>query len=460
MSDGSDEFGSGGAPDPLDGSAEDSVAGRVHRSTVEFGLSVADAERLEAVVDAVGVVPDDLGEVVDALAEPDIAEAAWTRWSDEELLGPPLDDLTGRLADVDDPTAGVIWLRARHLAWHGRTSEAVEMLDAARSSGNRLVLADLAAVEADRSNAVAARELLREAGADVDIDLDTAFDPHAADRGFAQELAEEIAPFAALRPRPMAGRNDRCPCGSGRKYKQCHLGRELHPIEDRAGWLYVKLMRFMQVNAALLPASIGDDIVDGVTDPELSQMVHDSYLTVDLALFEGGVAQRFLDARGSLLPPDEVDLLRSWIDATRSVFEVERSRTGAMDVIDLANRQRKTVIDTLPDAPLDAGWKIIGRLVPVGDGYRAYGGFLPVNDDMAAAMLEGFASRELETVTLAIGQIFETAATQDELREAFDEGLDMSALDELLAELGGAAAETGDVDQGGADQGDGEADVS
>lgn len=432
----------------------DSVADRVHRATVEFGLSVDDATRLEAVVDAAGDVPDELGAVVDALGDPDIAEAAWTRWSDDDQLGEPLDALIDRLGELEDPSAGVAWLRARHLAWHGHTDAAIELLAAARSTGNRLVLADLAAVEADRSNATAARELLREAGADVDIDLDTAFDPHAADRGFAQELAEEIAPFAAVRPRPMAGRNDRCPCGSGKKYKQCHLGHELHPIADRAGWLYVKLMRFMQVNAALLPASIGDEIVDRVTDPELSRMVHDSYLTVDLALFEGGVAQRFLDARGTLLPSDEVELLRSWIDATRSVYEVERSRAGTMDVIDLADRSRRTVVDTLPDAPLEAGWKIIGRLVPVGSGYRAYGGFLPVNDDMAPAMLEGFASRELETVTLAIGQIFESAATHDDLREAFDEGLDMSALDELLAELGGAG------DTGEAEPTDGESDVS
>ncbi len=446
MSDVDDGVGAVGASD----SPDNSVGDRVHRATVEFGLDGADAERLEVVVDAAAAVPDDLGDVVDALAEPDIAEAAWIRWSDEDLLGEPLDTLIDRLADIDDPSACVTWLRARHAAWHGRTADAIELLDAARSSGNRLVLSDLAAVEADRSNPTAARELLREAGADVEIDLDTAFDPHAADRGFAQELAEEIAPFAALRPRPMAGRNDRCPCGSGKKYKQCHLGRELHPIEDRAGWLYVKLMRFMQVNEALLPATIGDDIVDAVTDPELRQMVHDSYLTVDLALFEGGVAQRFLDARGALLPPDEADLLRSWISATRSVYEVERSRTGTMDVIDLATRERKTVVDTLPDAPLDAGWKIIGRLVPVGDGHRAYGGFLPVNDDMVGAMLEGFASRQLETVALAIGQIFESAATHDDLREAFDEGLDMSALDELLAELGGAADEPGagpDVDE-------------
>jgi uncharacterized protein len=27
------------------------------------------------------------------------------------------------------------------------------------------------------------------------------------------------------KPAPKVGRNDRCPCGSGRKYKQCCLGK-------------------------------------------------------------------------------------------------------------------------------------------------------------------------------------------------------------------------------------------
>ena len=445
----SDDGGASGGVDPIETRVE-----RLHRSSVEFGLEAERAESLEALFEAAGDVPDDLGAVIDALRDADVAEAAWIRWSDDDMLGEPLDALIGRLADVGVPPAGLSWMRARQLAWHGRTSDALELLEAARPSGNRLVLADLAAVEADRSNAAGARELLREAGADVDIDLDTAFDPHGADRGFAQELAEEIAPFAALRPKPMAGRNDRCPCGSGKKYKQCHLGRELHPIEDRAGWLYVKLMRFMQVNCPLLPVAVGDDIVDAVTDPELREMVHESYLTVDLALFEGGVAEWFLDARGQLLPEDEVELLGSWIEATRTVFEVERSRPAAMDVIDLASRERKTVIDTLPGAPLDAGWKIIGRLVPVGDGFRAFGGFLPVNDDMVASMLEGFATRRLDTVALTIGQIFETAATHDDLQAAFAEGLDTSALDELLTELGGGIADLVDSDDDGESVGD------
>ena len=118
-----------------------------------------------------------------------------------------------------------------------------------------------------------------------------------------------------------------------------------------------------------------------------------------------------------------------------------------MDVIDLATRERSTVADTVPDEPLEAGWKIIGRLVPVGDSHRAYGGFLPVNDDMVAAMLEAFGTRSLETATLAIGQIFDTAATQDEIQNLFAESLDTGELSALLEEMdstdGEASPETG-----------------
>ncbi len=35
------------------------------------------------------------------------------------------------------------------------------------------------------------------------------------------------------------GRNEPCPCGSGKKYKKCHLGKPLGPEEERLFWLYV-----------------------------------------------------------------------------------------------------------------------------------------------------------------------------------------------------------------------------
>ncbi len=416
----------------------------VHQAIVEFGLDADRAGQLVVLVGAVDDVPDDVAPLVQALADPDVAEAAWARWSDMELLGGPLDDLVAHLSTSDDPAGGVAWLGARHHAWFARTEEAVALLEDARNSGHRLVLTELAALESDRGDPLAARRLLEQAGVRVAVDLDAEYDQRASDADFGEELAEEIAPFVAIRPKAMAGRNERCPCGSGRKYKQCHLGNELHPLVDRAGWLYVKLMRFMQVNSPHLPRAIADDIVDAVVDPGLQRMVQESYLTVDLALFEGGVADWFLGAKRSLLPSDEVEMLERWIESPRRVLEVVRSRAASMEVLDLATRERLTVVDTVPERPLDPGWKIIGKLVPVGDAYRAYGGFLPINDDMVDAMLEAFATRQLETVVLTIGQIFETAATHDEIQGLFDEGLDTSALTALMQEFADGLDDAGD----------------
>jgi hypothetical protein len=447
MSDNNDSDHSASAPKPSTDelmnseSPADEAAERLHRATIEFGLTADQAEEFEALAAAIDEPSlADIARTLTALDNPLVAEAAWARWSDFDLIGGPLAELVEHLNgdtpnSTGEQTPGLAWLTARQLAWASTTDRAVEVLEAVRATDHPLVLAELAALEADRGNPLAARELLRAGGYDVDIDLDAEFDPRTADSGFAAELAEEIAPFAAIRPRPMAGRNDKCPCGSGKKYKQCHLGNELHPIEDRAGWLYVKLMRFMQVNSALFPGAIADDIVETVADPDLRAMVHESYLPVDLALFEGGVADWFLTAKESLLPADETEMLRQWIDATRSVYEVERSRAGRMDVIDLANRERLTIVDTVPDEPLQTGWKIIGRLVPVGDAYRAYGGFLPINDDMVDVMLKGFETRKLETVALTISQIFETAATQDEIQNLFADSLDTGELRELLDEM-------------------------
>jgi hypothetical protein len=420
---------------------------KLHRATIEFGLDADQALRFDAliaVVDPSRESPLDDGQIADAIAgltDADVASAAWTRWSDDELLGGPVGQLVDALAEHEQSSGdlgagGVAWITARHLLHLGQLDRALDALEDARSTGHSLVLCELAAVAADRSDPLAARELLAAAGVDVDIDLDTEFDPRTAASGFGAELAEEIAPFAAVRPRAMAGRNDRCPCGSGRKYKQCHLGNELHPIDDRAGWLYVKAMRFMQIHEPNLAGVIADDLVEHVVADDMRSMVHESYLPVDLSLFEGGVAQRFLDTRGPLLPADEATMLQQWIDATRSVYEVVRSRPGTMDVVDIATRARMTVADTVPDEPLETGWKIIGRLVPVGDSFRAYGGFLPVNDDMVSTMIEGFATRTLETVVITIGQIFDTAATEDEIHGLFDQSLDTSKLRELLEELG------------------------
>ena len=440
-------------------------AARRRRIRIEHGLDADQAERFLLLTGAATTRDDDgrlaLGDTVEEIGgavtlvaslldDADVASAAWNHWAERGETGEPLQDVVDELVESfgDEPTAGVAWLRSRQLQLAGRSEEAVTVLDGVSDSGHVGVLADLAAFAADRSDHRAARDLLERAGVETDIDLEAPFDPAEVEEGFGAELAEEIAPFVAMRPRPMAGRNDRCPCGSGRKYKNCHLGDELHALEHRAGWLYVKMMRHLGLVAPALVQEIADDVLDDVMDPQLRRMVAGSYLPTDLALHEGGITGRFVDAKRSLLPADELALAEAWDATDRSVYEVVRSTIDTLDVVDLGSRERLTVRDTVPEEPLDEGWRMIGRLLPVEGSHRAYGGFLPVNDDMVDPMLEAFATRRLDVVCLTIGSIFATAEAQDEMQAMFDESLDTSQLEALVAELG---IETGDTASDGID---------
>ena len=104
-----------------------------------------------------------------------------------------------------------------------------------------------------------------------------------------------------LGPRPAARRNDPCPCGSGRKYKVCHLGHETHSLDDRAGWLYEKAQRFLRNRYPDLVEDLAGEIVDEFDQPELYAALTDGPFLGDIALHEDDVFAEFLAARDALL---------------------------------------------------------------------------------------------------------------------------------------------------------------
>jgi hypothetical protein len=161
----------------------------------------------------------------------------------------------------------------------------------------------LAAYDADRGDAAAALGRWLSIGADDDPDVAV------------------VRPFATVTA-PEPGRNEPCWCGSGRKYKQCHLGRPVTaPLAERAGWLYRKAVGYLErrggaasdqldAHAAVLAGDNGDPLLD------------DDPLAADTVLDEGGWFARFLADRGPLLPADERELAASWVRVRRSLFEI------------------------------------------------------------------------------------------------------------------------------------------
>ena len=237
-------------------------------------------------------------------------------------------------------------------------------------------LLDLANYASDRGDADGGLALLRRAGASPD-----------------DALGEVLRAFRP-RARPELGRNDRCWCGSGRKYKQCHLGREQLPIEERAAWLYQKAGFFLQ------DGPFRSQIIDvAITRSEhwesetrLLEALRDSLVT-DAMLFEGGVFERFVAERGALLPEDERLLAEQWLLAERSVFEIESTTPGAgIAVRDVRTGDRYDVRERTFSRHARVGELICARIVPAGDTMQIFGGIEPVDlrlRDELVALLDG-----------------------------------------------------------------------
>lgn len=179
------------------------------------------------------------------------------------------------------------------------------------------------------------------------------------------------------------GRNDPCWCGSGRKYKHCHLGaEETPPLPDRVGWLCRKAVDFLERR--------GDQAQDDVfwialarsvdpDDPDSVAAAYNDPIVMDLALTEGGWFERFLDERGPLLPADELALALSWAAVDRSVYEVQAVRPGeGLDVRDRRTGDRLAVRERTFSAEARPGTTVCARAVPDGESHQFIGGIFPV----------------------------------------------------------------------------------
>ncbi len=257
--------------------------------------------------DSFGVV----GELGAQLANPLLAELLVAETVDANPGGAAALGLFAEMLEPRVPRAARVacrWLRAVALERIGDIEEAERELLAAESLDPEwpLPLFDLARIASDRGDVERGLGLLRRAGAEPDHPLMALLAAHRAG------------------PRGDIGRNEPCWCGSGRKYKKCHLGREQLDLAERVNWLYAKAIEHSQIAGwRELIAEVGyeryghthdlaDALAAGAADP----------LVIDAVLFEGGAFAEFLEVRGSLLPDDERLLADQWLLVDRSVFEV------------------------------------------------------------------------------------------------------------------------------------------
>jgi tetratricopeptide (TPR) repeat protein len=324
------------------------------------------------------------------LESPDVAEAVLVETIGAEEAGAAALGLLAESSESRAPEealAGLRWLRAKALERLGGAVEAEQCLQAALEADPDWLpaLSDLARYASDRGHAAEARDLLQRAGV-----RRTHPQFRAMDR-YATTAAVDLA------------RNRPCWCGSGRKYKACHLGREALPLGERVGWLYDKATvhvhdgpwRSLMLGLAERRSrhwDMPDRMLVALSDP----------LVVDAALFEGGALADFLARRGALLPDDERQLAEQWLRVERSVFDVEAVRPGrGLSLRDVRTGERHEVRERLGSQQLTAGTYICVRLLPAGGEFLIFGGIEPVplslRDDLMV-VLDGKPSA-LELVT-------------------------------------------------------------
>ena len=326
--------------------------------------------------------PDSIGAVRDLiplLARPDLAYAFFTEALGDQdegaaALGLMAETLEERAERSVRPA--LRWLRARAHERLGDVLEAERALLAAERLDPDwpLTVLDLARYAADRSDADRGLSLLRR--------LESVPDPALA------EMLQRFQP----QPSPTRGRNEPCWCGSGRKFKQCHLHRvEPRPLEERAVWLYDKAARYVADGPwrPMLIAVAAERAAYATDEKEVRRRALDPIVT-DAVLFEGGAFEEFVQVRGPLLPEDEQLLARQWLLVERSAFEV----TGVARGRGFAVRDLRTgdhhddVRDQTASGQLRVGMLICARVVPAGEQMQVFGGIEPVALHDRDALLE------------------------------------------------------------------------
>ncbi|MGO9875712.1 MAG: SEC-C metal-binding domain-containing protein [Acidimicrobiia bacterium] len=271
--------------------------------------------------------------------------------------------------------AGARWLEGRALDLAGDPQGAVAAFEGAEATGQEhaLALIGLAGFRADAGDALEAVALLRRAGVDEEEEDDV---PGGGD---AFELFSEVVGYARHRPPAQVGRNERCPCGSGRKYKLCHLGKERHSLIDRGSWLYAKHRRYLRDHDRRIVAMLASEVraASGRDFTFMTDLL-DTPLVADIALCEGGIGESFVAERDALLPDDEAILAARWQLVERGLFEVDEAGPTYLNLRDLRTGERITVTNTNADTQTRRGDLMLGRPLPVGDTWRAYSGFVKV----------------------------------------------------------------------------------
>ena len=322
-------IGMAGAPQSAEDAqdlSDEQVRGCVRASVILIGAGLAPEE-----------FEEDIPLLFATLDDPAVTELIAARVA--EPLEDATLDLLARVARWPSERALVALLRGRSAEADGDSLAAERHIaDALRDNPQlRPALEDAGIYAADRGDLSTADDYLKRADFPSDHGL----------RGVIRRLRST--------PATKVGRNQPCPCGSGRKYKVCHLREEVHPLPDRVALVYARLLTWAA-------RWVVDEAPPGVKSP-------DPMLMLDLAIFEGGLAEEYLQRRGPLLREDERALIERWLSSRPQPYEVSDAKAGTWITLrPLLDGDPVTLHDRLLSQTARPGDVMVARIVDSGEG--------------------------------------------------------------------------------------------
>ncbi|RPJ58952.1 MAG: hypothetical protein EHM23_15810, partial [Acidobacteria bacterium] len=172
------------------------------------------------------------------------------------------------------------------------------------------------------------------------------------------------------------GRNDPCPCGSGKKYKRCCLDQNANPVgftSDDRRLALEKLDRFVETELGAQDDEawesffeIWADQLEELNDEEtqISEDFYDAWFLWDCALADGGrVVDRFLEI-GPLLSLGERQYLTLMRETTVRLYEVVDLSPGeSVTLVELPSGARTRVREKSASRSLCRGALLAARII-------------------------------------------------------------------------------------------------
>lgn len=199
------------------------------------------------------------------------------------------------------------------------------------------------------------------------------------------------------------GRNDPCPCGSGKKYKHCHwridqqiqrqnlqLERAWQTLGQRI-WSFGVQGRFVTEFISAWELFWDNRIaVEAVSTVDMFQRSRflDWYVFDYRTSNRKRIAELFADEKQNELSPLEQDLLRDWVKTHVSVYEVTEVTEDTLELQDVFTDEARSADQVGGGEDLWPRWLLMGRLLPVGGSLRFVPGVMSMPPGVKAELLE------------------------------------------------------------------------